>query len=100
MIQLYHPDRLSASSSGKPMPSRPRWLVLMHQLPPQPDYFRVKVWRRLRAIGAAALKNSVYVLPDTPEAPEDFEWLLREIVAGNGEVTLCEPNTNSGDSDK
>ena len=82
------------------MPSRPRWLVLMHQLPPQPDYFRVKVWRRLRAIGAAALKNSVYVLPNTPEAREDFEWLSREIVAGNGEVTLCEATMISGTTDK
>ena len=82
------------------MPSRPRWLVLMHQLPPQPDYFRVKVWRRLRAIGAAALKNSVYVLPNTPEAREDFEWLSREIVAGNGEITLFEANMISGTTDK
>jgi hypothetical protein len=77
-----------------------RWLILMHQLPPQPDYFRVKVWRRLRAIGAAPLKNSVYVLPNTPEAREDFEWLSREIVAGNGEATLCEANMISGTTDR
>ena len=72
----------------------------MHQLPPQPDYFRVKVWRRLRAIGAAPLKNSVYVLPNTAEAREDFEWLAREIAAGNGEVTLCEANMISGTTDE
>ncbi|HEY3258088.1 MAG TPA: chromate resistance protein ChrB domain-containing protein [Gemmatimonadaceae bacterium] len=72
----------------------------MHQLPPQPDYFRVKVWRRLRAIGAAPLKNSVYVLANTPEAREDFEWLSREIVAGKGEATLCEANMISGTTDK
>ena len=72
----------------------------MHQLPPQPDYFRVKVWRRLRAIGAAPLKNSVYVLGNTPEAREDFEWLSREIMAGKGEATLCEANMISGTTDK
>ena len=82
------------------MAPRPRWLILMHQLPPQPDYFRVKVWRRLRAIGAVSLKNSVYVLPNTPEAREDFEWLSREIVAGKGEATLCEANMISGMTDK
>src|SRR5207249_2390673 len=42
-----------------------RWLLLIHQLPPKPDYFRVKVWRRLQRIGAVAIKNSVYVLPHT-----------------------------------
>lgn len=72
----------------------------MHQLPPQPDYFRVKVWRRLRSIGAVPLKNSVYVLPNTPEAREDFEWLLREISAGQGEATLCEANLLAGTTDK
>jgi hypothetical protein len=82
------------------MAKRPRWLILMHQLPPQPDYFRVKIWRRLRAVGAAQLKNSVYVLPNTPEAREDFEWLSREIMAGKGEATLCEANMIAGTTDK
>ena len=67
-----------------------RWLLLIHQIPPKPDYFRVKVRRRLQRIGAAPLKNSVYVLPSTPVAVEDFRWLLREIVAEGGEATVCE----------
>ena len=29
------------------LPQQP-WLLLIHQLPPQPAYFRVKIWRRLR----------------------------------------------------
>jgi hypothetical protein len=81
------------------MTARPRWLLLMHQLPPHPDYFRVKVWRRLRRIGAVALKNSVYVLPNGVEEREDFEWLAREIVAGGGEATLCEANFLTATSD-
>jgi len=71
----------------------------MHQLPPQPDYFRVKVWRRLRAIGAATVKNAVYVLPNTSEAREDFEWLIREITAGGGEAMLCEASFLAGLTD-
>ena len=74
--------------------------MLMHQLPPQPDYFRVKIWRRLRAIGAVPIKNSVYVLPNTAEAREDFEWLLREITAGGGDATLCETNFLAGMTDE
>jgi hypothetical protein len=49
------------------------WLVLIHQLPPKPPYLRVKVWRRLQTIGSVPIKNSVYVLPNTEEAREDFE---------------------------
>jgi hypothetical protein len=68
----------------------PRWLLLIHQIPPKPAYFRVKIWRRLQAMGAVAIKNSVYVAPKTDEAQEDFEWLLREIVKGGGDASICE----------
>jgi hypothetical protein len=78
-----------ASSAGQ-------WLLLIHQIPPKPDYFRVKVRRRLQRMGAVALKNSVYVLPSREEAAEDFRWLLREIVADGGEATLCEASFVEG----
>src|SRR4029453_3298245 len=66
------------------------WLVLIHQLPPKPAYLRVKVWRRLQALGSIPLKNSVYALPNTDEAREDLEWVLREIQKEGGEASLCE----------
>lgn len=66
------------------------WLLLIHQVAPKPDYLRVKVRRRLHRLGALPLKRSVYVLPNTPAAREDFEWLAREIVADGGEATVCE----------
>ena len=74
-----------------PRPETPggRWLLLIHQLPPKPDYFRVKIWRRLQRLGAVAIKNSVYVLPHTEQATEDFQWLRREVVAGGGEAAVC-----------
>jgi DNA-binding transcriptional regulator PaaX len=57
-----------------------RWLLLIHQLPPTPAYLRVRVRRRLKQLGAQLLKNSVYVLPHSAEALEDFHWLRREIL--------------------
>src|SRR5713101_8830507 len=65
-----------------------RWLLLFHQIPPKPDYFRVKVWRRLQRIGAVPVKNSVWVLPYNDQAVEDFRWLLQEIVVGGGEASV------------
>lgn len=76
-----------------------RWLLLIHQLPPKPDYFRVKIWRRLQRAGAVAIKNSVYVLPCTDQAAEDFQWIRREIVAGGGEASVCRASFVDGLSD-
>src|SRR5580765_6459953 len=73
-----------------------KWLLLIHQIPPKPDYFRVKVRRRLQRMGAVALKNSVYVLPSRDDTLEDFRWLLREIGAEGGEATLCEAELGEG----
>jgi hypothetical protein len=70
--------------------TRRAWLMLIHQIPPKPDYFRVKIWRRLQQIGAVAVKQSVYVLPHNEEAYEDFSWLLKEIVEGGGEAFVGE----------
>jgi hypothetical protein len=67
-----------------------RWLLLIHQLPPSPAYLRVKTARQLQKIGAVAVKDSVYVLPNTEAAAESFIWLSKEIAAGGGETTLCE----------
>ena len=73
--------------------------MLIHQLPPKPDYFRVKIWRRLQRLGAVAIKNSVYVLPKNDQTQEDFQWLLREVLEGGGEASLCEARFVDGLSD-
>lgn len=66
------------------------WLVLVHQLPTSPAYLRVKVARRLQAIGAMPLKNSVYALPSNESTLEDFHRVRREILDGKGEATILE----------
>jgi hypothetical protein len=40
-------------------------------------------------LGAVAIKNSVYVIPYCETALEDFQWVLREIVQGGGEASIC-----------
>ncbi|MFX5998969.1 Chromate resistance protein ChrB, partial [Acinetobacter baumannii] len=72
--------------SSEPTGTGPRWLLLIHQLPTKPAYFRVKIWRRLQSLGAVAVKSTVYALPANTETQEDFEWLLKEIVDGGGEA--------------
>lgn len=77
-----------------------RWLLLIHQLPAKPAYLRVKVWRRLQALGAVTVKNSVYALPANEQSQEDFEWLLKEITEGGGEGLICEARLAGGLSDQ
>lgn len=75
------------------------WLALLHQLPAKPPYFRVKIWRRLQAIGAVPLKNAVHVLPRRPDTEHALRDLLQEIVQGGGEAVLIEARMVEGQSD-
>ena len=93
---------ISMTKKGLPPPhgQQPaRWLLLVHQLPPKPAYIRVKVWRRLQGLGAIALKNSVYVLPASEQAQEDFQWLLQEIRRDGGDGMVCEAEIVDGTRD-
>ena len=76
------------------------WLLLIHQIPPKPDYFRVKVRRRLHQLGAMPIKSSVYALPATQQAAEDFAWLAREIEDEGGDAAVCRATFISGLGDE
>ena len=73
----------------------PKWLLLLHQIPPSPPYFRAKVLRRLGQLGALTIKNSAYLLPDTPEHLEDFQWVRSEITDGGGGAWIFSVTSSS-----
>ncbi len=75
------------------------WLLLIHQIPPKPDYFRVKIWRRLQKVGAVAIKQSVYVLPVNEQSYEDLHWIVKEITEGGGAASLSKTVFLEGLSD-
>lgn len=77
----------AAAATERPKAGR-RWLLLVHQLPSTPSNLRVRTWRRLQQLGALPVKQAVYVLPDTANAREDFEWLKTEITAAGGDATV------------
>lgn len=64
------------------------WLLLLLSLPPRPSSLRVRAWRRLKALGAVALKSGAYLLPFSPDRYEQFQWLAQEIQRDGGEATL------------
>lgn len=77
----------------------PEWILLIHQLPPQPTNLRVRIWRKLQKLGAVAIKNSVYVLPANEQTNEDFQWLKQEIETASGEAAVFRAGAVAGATD-
>jgi len=75
------------------------WLLLIHQIPAKPAYFRAKIWRRLQQLGAVAIKQSVYAMPRQEQALEDLTWIVKEIADGGGEATMIEARFLEGLND-
>ncbi len=82
------PQADQALTSTTAQPGARRWLLFVHQLPSHPSNLRVRTWRRLQQLGAIPIKQAVYVLPDTPNAREDFEWLKTEVKGTGGDASV------------
>lgn len=67
-----------------------RWVLFMPSIPAKPASVRVKIWRRLQAIGAVGLRGSLYALPNREECVELFEWIARELRELGGQASICE----------
>lgn len=54
------------------------WLLAVISLPGEQATLRMRVWRILRALGAAVLRDGVYLLPDRPDLKEALETQMLE----------------------
>jgi hypothetical protein len=68
----------------------PNWLLFVANLPGRNQTLRMRVWRSLKASGAGALRDGVYVLPISDEARALFERQSREIQEGGGTTYILE----------
>lgn len=64
------------------------WLLLITNLPGQNQTLRMRIWRGLKAAGAALMRDGVYVLPKTPDSRRVFEEHAREIRAVGGSAHI------------
>lgn len=60
------------------------WLLLVLSLRGRHGKVRVRVWRSLRTLGAAALRDGVYLLPDRPGTRLAIESQRDEVVRAGG----------------
>ena len=64
------------------------WIALVLALPTSPSAVRVRVWRALKSSGCGALRDGVYLLPESPDCARVFEGLAQEVRQADGEATL------------
>jgi hypothetical protein len=60
----------------------------MFNLPAKQASQRVEVWRKLKRYGALPLESGGYMLPNTPQTLEHFEWLAASIRKFKGQASV------------
>jgi hypothetical protein len=76
------------------------WLHLTYKMPRNPSSPRVKVWRKLKGLGAFHLHDAIWLLPNNAYTYEQFQWLTVEIKDLGGEATMWESQLLFGLSEK
>ena len=70
------------------------WSMLVLSLPTRNSTARMRAWRALKALGAAVLRDGVYLLPETPALRQALEQVAAAVRAsqGSAQVLRVEPN--------
>jgi len=87
----------SAATAGREPAAPGRWLVTVTQLPTSDPASRMRMLRTLESLGAAVMREGVYVLPDTPENRRALERLAQYVTqnAGNASVLRVESSSEA-----
>lgn len=63
------------------------WLLLVASLPTRPAAARMRLWRGVKALGCAALRDGAYLVPGLPVATE-LARLAREVTEAGGTAEI------------
>lgn len=78
----------------------PSWLLLVYRIPSEPTRLRSGVWRRLKALGAIYVQNSVAALPADSAAERALRTLRAEIAGmdgGSAQLLTADPIAGGSD---
>jgi hypothetical protein len=67
------------------------WSILFLTLPTQPNAVRLRVWRALKALGCASIRDGTYLLPQ--EHGGMFDPLVGEVRANGGQASVMQLST-------
>jgi hypothetical protein len=80
-----------------PAPTNSAWLVLVTQMPDEANA-RMRILRMLEAMGCGILRDSVFVLPDTPPARQGLPKLGEHVAANGGSYHLLNVTSDTQQS--
>ena len=69
---------------------KPAWLLFILTLQGQQPAVRMRVWRALKALGTAVLRDGVYVLPNREVFLEPLQAQSEEVTASGGSAQILE----------
>lgn len=70
-----------------------QWLIFIATLPGQNGSLRLRFWRQLKTLGAANLRDGVYLLPWREDLQAALESLRNELLAADGNAyVLAQPD--------
>jgi hypothetical protein len=64
------------------------WIMLIASLPTAQSGARMRLWRAVKAVGAVALRDGAYLLPDTPPCRKTFTALASDVRQCEGDAWL------------
>jgi hypothetical protein len=64
------------------------WRVITYRLPPEPSRHRVAVWRELRRLGAVALQQGTWAVPDGEPFEAGLSQVVEQIKAAGGQPVV------------
>lgn len=72
------------------------WLLLLPQLGSAQSSLRVRLWRRLKLLGAVPLGAGAQALPDLPACRSALRWLVQELSEAGAEASLVRAEPLAG----
>jgi hypothetical protein len=76
--------------ASEPSLGKPAWLLFILTLQGQQPAVRMRVWRALKALGTAVLRDGVYVLPNREEFLEPLQAQSGEVTVSGGSAQILE----------
>ncbi len=93
-------DTEPGATATQDLPAGSRWLVTIAQLPTEDPAARMRMLRTLESLGAAVMREGVYVLPDSPDNRRALERLARYVVQNSGIASVLRVEAASAAQDE
>ena len=74
------------------------WLLIVMTLPTQNATARMRIWRGLKGLGCAALRDGAWLLPETATTRQALEALASETHTEGGTAWLLQLNADASQS--